>query len=287
MRMRGGWITWCKPSEPASRHHRGSVTITRLPWDLNAISTSGGCCLASIAGNAAGQTNSNSVIGRTRCSPECSVVSSVGLMTPPNAKPRRVLFTVTLATVAIFGGLVALLTFRLREQLRDQVLRREAEAIHAVALMQLGREEERLSEFAPEFALDDMFAAVLESSKLRGVLAVQLYDAQGVLRQSSTPAPEDAENSKWWPNRLPVPRARFIADGTLDMAAPMEAIRSGAAAAQLPLLDIAVPLRTEDFVAARRAVARYWIHGAGVAAEFARMDRGLALQAGIVFVGGA
>lgn len=208
-------------------------------------------------------------------------------LTPTNAKPRRVLTTVTLATVAIFGGLVALLTWELRERLREQVLRREAEAIHAVALMQLGRMEEQLSDFAPEFAIDDMFAAVLESSKLRGVLAVQLYDSQGVLRQSSTPPPDDAEASKWWPNRLPVPEARFIADGTLAMAAPLEAIRTGAATARLPLLDVAVPLRTEDFVAARRAVARYWIHGAGVAAEFARMDRGLAWQAGIVFVGGA
>ncbi|MGH7946511.1 MAG: sensor histidine kinase, partial [Opitutaceae bacterium] len=52
-------------------------------------------------------------------------------------------------------------------------------------------------------------------------------------------------------------------------------------------LEIVVPLNTADMMAARRAVARYWVHGAGVAVEFARMDRGLALQAGIVFVSGA
>ena len=206
-------------------------------------------------------------------------------MTPPSPKPRRVLALVTVTTTAIFGALVALLTWQLRGQLREQVLRREAEAIHAVALMQLGRVDERLSEFDPALAMDDMFAAVLESSKLRGVLAVQLFDAQGELRQSSTVPPEDAAATKWWPNRLPVPRARFIPDGTLDMAAPLEAVRSGATG-HLPLLEIAVPLRTDDFVAARRAVARYWIDGAGVAAEFRRMDRGLLLQAGIVFAGG-
>ena len=104
-------------------------------------------------------------------------------MVPPESKPRRVLLGVTLATITIFGGLVALFSWQLRAQLRQEVLRREAEAIHAVALMQLGRVEGRgLSAFSPEFVIDDLFAAVLESSKLRGVVSVQLFDAKGVLR---------------------------------------------------------------------------------------------------------
>ena len=207
-------------------------------------------------------------------------------MVPPSPKPRRVVLGVTLATIAIFGGLVALMTWQLRERLRDAVLRREAEAIHAVALMQLARVDEGLSEFDPEFAIDDLFAAVLESSKLRGVLAVQLFDTRGTLRKSSTIPPEDAEASKWWPNRLGTPRARFIRDGTLQMVAPLEALRTGATG-QVALLDIAVPLNKPDLAAAPRAVARYWVHGASVATEFARMDRGLFVQAGIAFVAGA
>ena len=207
-------------------------------------------------------------------------------MTGPNSNPRRVLVVVTLATIAIFGGLVALMTWQLRGRLREAVLRREAEAIHAVALMQLARVEGRLSEFGPEFAIDDLFAAVLESSKLRGVLAVQLFDINGVLRESSTIPPDDAEASKWWPNRLHVARARFIPDGTLQMAAPLEALRSGATG-RVPLLEIAVPLRSADSVSTPRAVARYWILGSNVANEFALMDRGLAVQAGIAFTAGA
>jgi signal transduction histidine kinase len=207
-------------------------------------------------------------------------------MVPPNPKPRRVLLVVTLATIAIFGGLVALITLQLRERLREAVLRREAEAIHAVALMQLGRLDEGLAEFGPEFVMEDLFAAVLESSKLRGVLAVQLFDTRGILRKSSTIPADDAESSRWWPNRLATPRARFIREGTLQMAAPLEAIRTGATG-RVPLLDIAVPLQGENPRAAPRAVARYWVHGAGVAAEFLRMDRGLMTQAGIAFAGGA
>jgi signal transduction histidine kinase len=207
-------------------------------------------------------------------------------MVPPSPKPRRVVLGVTLATIAIFGGLVALMTWQLRERLRDAVLRREAEAIHAVALMQLRGVDEGLSDFAPEFAMDDLFAAVLESSKLRGVLAVQLFDTRGTLRKSSTIPPEDAEASKWWPNRLGTPRARFLRDGTLQMAAPLEALRTGATG-PVPLLDIAVPLNSVDLAAAPRAVARYWVHGASVAREFALLDRGLLVQAGIAFAAGA
>ena len=207
-------------------------------------------------------------------------------MVPPNPNPRRVLVVVTLATISIFGGLVTLITLQLRERLREAVLRREAEAIHAVALMQLARVDERLSEFDPEFAIDDLFAAVLESSRLRGVLAVQLFDGRGRLRKSSTIPPEDAEASKWWPNWLPVPRARYVREGTLQMAAPLEAIQTGATG-KVPLLDVAVPLHRNDLPSTPRAVARYWVDGAGVAAEFSRLDRGLAVQAGIAFAGGA
>src|SRR5262245_56806697 len=99
-------------------------------------------------------------------------------------KPSRVLFLVTGATLQIFGSLIATITWQLRERLRSEVLRREAEAIHAVALMHMDPEEDpRLAEFGGvEFAIDDMFVAVLKSSRLRGVLAVQLFDAQGRLR---------------------------------------------------------------------------------------------------------
>ena len=54
-----------------------------------------------------------------------------------------------------------------------------------------------------------------------------------------------------------------------------------------PLLDIVVPLASSVFPAANSAVARYWVDGANVAREFTRLDRGLALQAGIAFAGGA
>lgn len=207
-------------------------------------------------------------------------------MVSPNPKPRRVLPAVTLATIAIFGGLIAIITWQLRAQLRESVLRREAEAIHAVALMQSARVGGGLAEFGAEFVMEDLFAAVLESSKLRGVLAVQLFDARGTLQKSSTVPPEDAEASRWWRNDLARPEARYVPAGALEMAAPLEAVRSGSSDL-VPLLDIAVPLHPAETGSGVLAIARYWVEGGTVAREFARMDRGLAVQAGIAFVAGA
>ena len=201
-------------------------------------------------------------------------------------KPRRVLLAVLLATLAIFGGLIATITLQLRDRLRTEVLRREAEAIHAVALMQLGPAEMRLTQFGgAEFAIDDLFAAVLESSRLRGVLAVQLFDPSGQLREAKPISPEDVEKTTWWGRAPTRPEARFVARGSLELVSPLLAVQA-AEGSLLPLLDIAVPLQREAGTAPL-GVARYWVDGEAVAAEFVRLDRSLALQAGFAFAGGA
>ena len=186
---------------------------------------------------------------------------------------------------AIFGGLIAGLTLQLRDRLRDGVLRREAEAIHAVALMQLGRDSD-LAQFGAEFVLDDMFAAVLESAALRGVLAVQLFDAQGRLRQARPLPPEDAVETRGWVVAPAAPTARFVATGTLEMVSPQLAVESRDLG-RLPLVEIIVPLHLARGGGAALGVARYWMDGAPVAQEFARMDRRLIVQAGAAFGSGA
>jgi signal transduction histidine kinase len=202
------------------------------------------------------------------------------------SKPGRVLLAVTLATLAIFGGLVLGLTLKLRQQLRDEVLQREADAIQAIAQFQLGPAEDRLSQFGAEFAIDDMFAAVLESSRLKGVLAVQLFDRRGRLRQAKPIAPDDAANTRWWPDVLPEPRVRFHAAVPLELASPELAL-ADPKAPPAPLLEIAVPLGIQAGNSAALGVARYWIDGRAVRDKFALMDRRLATQAGVAFVGGA
>lgn len=204
-------------------------------------------------------------------------------MVPPNPKPRGVLLTVLFATLAIFGGLVAGITLRLRDELRDEVLRREAEAIHAVALMQLRSGEERLGPFDPMRGLEAAFAAVLESSRLRGVLAVHVYDPAGELHAALPVFPRENAMPRWWVGVPLQPEARFHAHGALEGALGLR-IEPGSEPTRAPLLDIAVPLHGAG--AAPIGVARFWSDGQPVAAEFARMDRRLAVQAGVAFASG-
>jgi hypothetical protein len=188
-----------------------------------------------------------------------------------NSKPQRVLLAVLLITLAVFGTLVAGLTWHLRSRLREEALRREAEAIHSVALLQLGNATAHPGPSPLDDPLDELLAAVLESSRLRGVLAVQLFDASGELRAAEPVAADGNVAARWWPAGLDFPRARFVRRGTLET---VYGFPEADGAAQVPLLEVVVPLRsTPD--PTLLGVARYWIDGASIAAEFARTDRRL------------
>lgn len=202
-------------------------------------------------------------------------------------RPRRTFVALTLAVLAIFGGLVVGLTLNLRGRLREEVLRREAESIHAVALLALHGAPGRLSAGATRDSIPDLLAAVLESSRLRGVMAVQLFDPAGAL-QAAMPATESGESApgRWWPENLAAPTARYAPLGSLEgvYGLPTE---PGSEPTRVPLLEVVVPLEPEKTGASSLGTARYWLDGAPIAAEWRRMDRGLGWQAGLAYGGGA
>jgi signal transduction histidine kinase len=205
-------------------------------------------------------------------------------MLPSQPSSRRTLLVVTFATLGGFGLLVAGLSLRLRGQLRAEVLQREAEAIHAVALMELNSPPPGTRDLAATDPMPALFAAVLESSRLRGVMAVQLFDANGRFQMALPDTGAESLAPRWWALDLPRPAARFHRDGSLEAVLGAE-VDPGAAPTRVPLLEIVVPLRLTPKSPAPDGVARYWIDGTSVAAEFARMDRGLAGQAGLAYGG--
>jgi signal transduction histidine kinase len=211
-------------------------------------------------------------------------------MTNVSEKPRRYPPAILVLTLVVYAALVLATTLQWRRKLRDEVLRREAETIHAVAQMQLAMNERRLAEFGREFVIDDMWDAVLKSSKLKRVLGVQLFDARGRLRQAAPIARDDAELTAWWSRQPERAEARFVRDGSWEMISPQLALQHGVAA-RIALLDVAVPLR-DDAAGGVFGVARYWINASGeegelsVAREFTRTDRVLMAQAaGALMVG--
>lgn len=208
-------------------------------------------------------------------------------MPTPSPSPWRVPALVTLTTLTVFGALVGGLTLRLRGDLRAEVLRREARSIHAVAQLQLGTAQLQLTDVGLNDPLSDLFAAVLESSRLRGVLAVRLFDSAGRLRDSLPLRDESDAGVAWWTPFIEKgdPVARFHAGGPLETVYGLP-VQTGSRRGNVPLLEVAVPLVGSPN-GAKLGVAHYWIDGTAVAGEFARIDRGLALQAGVAFAAGA
>lgn len=207
----------------------------------------------------------------------------------PRPPAARAWFTaplvVLLVTAAGFGFVAFALTLRLRDELRAQILRREAEAIASMVALQQERAAAELVSLGLGAEPGDWFPLLLETSRLRGVVALRLFDGTGELRDAlpmpafATVAPAD------WPA---VTRNAKVAHLHADVDA--ESLRTGdpafLAAGGAPLLEIVVPLHhptAHTFAGA----AQYWIDGEAMAAEFRQLDRNLLLRAGVTAAVGA
>lgn len=211
---------------------------------------------------------------------------------------------VGLATAVGFALVALVLTLRLRTDLRAQILQREAEAIASMIALQQVLQQEQQRAIEPELAAlalgtttvaDDWFPLLLETSRLRGVIALRLFSADGELRDAlPVPAFASLAAADLIALRRGEKLARFhprVAAESLRTGDPEFPVTGGA-----PLLEITVPLHppasavTSASPAASAiftAAAQYWIDGAAMRAEFARLDRNLILRAGLTAALGA
>ncbi len=199
-----------------------------------------------------------------------------------NAWTRGVVIS---SVLGVFAALVCGLTLNLRSELRSQMLLREADAIHAVAQMQLDAAQQRLVGVEVGEKVETLYSAVLESSRLKGVLSIRLFDEKGVLR-NAMPFIDDVGSGKWWPTIPDSPMARFSPGAFLE-SAYSTAAEISPDSVRVPLLEVVVPLRDVPRGGQVIGVAQYWIHGASVEEEFKSMDQKLAWQAGLAFFGAA
>jgi len=187
-----------------------------------------------------------------------------------------------LVLVLLVGGLA----WRLRLQLRAEVLRRESEALYAVASLAISSSPAASRAESFEEAGAVAFTAALESSKLRGVMALQLFEPGGRLRQSLPDLGPLADEARWWREPPEAPAARFHPAAELERLFGAE-MEPGARPTVAPLLEAVVPLRANRPGAPSLGFARYWLDGADIAAEFARMDGRLVSLAVPAFCGAA
>ena len=187
----------------------------------------------------------------------------------------------------VFAVLVAGLGLGLRSQLRNQLLAQEAASLQALITLKMDADLEDFENDALLGTKEAAFSAVLEASRLRGVVAARLFDENGEIHSALPAYSVDARSNSEAIN-LAREQGRtsaiFHADAnTLETLLDLPADKNDSHG---PLIEIAVPVplqgENHEFF-----VAHFWLEGASLQTEFTRIDHSLLLQAAIAFLAGS
>ena len=183
---------------------------------------------------------------------------------PEKFSSRHVQWTAIVAASVLLLALVAVVAWPVRRELQSQVLQREAEAVAAVARQQRDIGVSRYEGLGLAPTVDDVFEALLESSRLDGVVAIQLFGPDG---QSARELPLEAwVESLAAADRVGSPTARLHSDDEMLVGAGEAMALAGG-----HWLEVIVPLHLAGESA--QGWARYWINGEPVRAELVAVDR--------------
>lgn len=175
------------------------------------------------------------------------------------------------ATIAVcFAVVVVGLALQARQEIRQQILDRDGHVLTAVA---------RMLQSSQSDAPGDDLEVALKTSRLRGVLAVRLFDAEG---NFTFPVPfevSEAELSSADRERLQAgePVARFHPEA--DLGELFALLPSLPIEETTPLQEVIIPLYKSDGTTPLGFV-QYMIEGTPVENEFSALDRTLLLQSG-------
>lgn len=204
-------------------------------------------------------------------------------------RSRRLPFLVIGVTLTILGGTILLARQQLRGKIREQIIGRDGEGLHAVALMlfQQHEEEAEADIVGPIEDPANQLTVLLKASRLKGVLALRLFDAQGRFVEAF---PLHVREANLHSADLPVlkklrPASHFHEAIRLsEILFPLEG-KGPETEPPVPLLEVNVPLHTRAN-SPLVGIAQFILEGQSIAAEFARLDRHLTLQALAAFVVG-
>jgi signal transduction histidine kinase len=198
-------------------------------------------------------------------------------------RSRRLPALIVGLTLAVFGATIYLGTIHLRKKIQAQIVRRDADVLYAVALMQQLNQQDEAASAAEIENVADQLNVALQISQLKGVIATRLFDAQGEFTfafpayvPSAALAAADLPELK----RLK-PGSRFYPRASLAPFLSTSAIKQTA-----PLLEVNIPIHHKD-QAQLLGIAQFIIDGESIANEFLALDRSLLFQGTAVFAAGA
>lgn len=198
---------------------------------------------------------------------------------------RQLACLVVALTLAIFAGAILLITRTLRENVRNQIISRDAEILRAVAMMLQAEQAEKMP---GEFDEAAQLEVLLKTSRLKGVIAVRLFDAHGKFIASFPTYVRDAKFSE---NEVAAlrqlkPIVYFYSQMKLAELFWPGKTSPNRAENTSPVLEALIPLHSPDHDQLR-GIAQFVIDGRNLAAEFAQLDRNLFRQASLIFLAGS
>ena len=202
----------------------------------------------------------------------------------PIQRARWGSFLIIGLALAVLGGTLAWSAFDLRARIHFQIVQHDGEILDAVTVMQHLNDRNSGGTIAPLTDPGEQFQLALEVSRLRNVLGVRLYSADGkfvnafpvYITETALPPSDLAQLQKLQPISHFAARARMEEQDLLA-----ETNQPTAA-----LLFVEVPLRTDD-QQHLAGVIQFLMDGSGIAGQYAVLDRELALKFSIAFVVGA
>lgn len=202
----------------------------------------------------------------------------------PAQKPKvRLSWIVILVTVLIYGAGLFLVMGHLRGVIRDQIVQQDGEVLQAAtALAQLSNDNATEGAFQnPAGQLEFL----LEASKVRGVVALRLFDRDGKFIGSF---PEDIRGGTLGAmaaerNRASQSVSRFEAEGSLAEFLPADE-SAAPAGVTLPLIHAFVPLTAgESYIGS----VEFVLDGSNAATAMGNLERDLNRYGVVIFLVGA
>ncbi len=171
---------------------------------------------------------------------------------------------ILLATI-IFGLLM------MRGLVREQIVQRDAEALYATTLM----EQLDFSEMDDDIRSDEevSFDAALRASRLRGVMGIRFFNAEGGFSDTfpATVMPQPLEKEALVAIRQLNSHSRFIRSRSMDEIFIYLPQFAGGKINRVPIVLVTVPLHKHD-AKELSGVAQFIVEGHSMADEFVRLD---------------
>jgi signal transduction histidine kinase len=199
-------------------------------------------------------------------------------------KFRGIPFLIVGTTLAILGAIIALITLNLRGTLREHIINQDSKVLSAVSILQQRQSDSGLVDVGLGDSFEQ-FNLALEISRVKGVLAVRLFDTNGV---NTYTVPATVSESKLAMEDLE--QARLLRTVShyhpkAEMSDLFGGDKRSAGSGTIPLLDIVLPIPSRDggkFAGA----AQFIMDGSSIAAQFKALDKYLWKNAAFSFAGG-